>query len=234
MILPQELEAVLKEIASMHNSDEYNLRVAGAMAVRLIENFHRKIPVSIQSSLADIRHYLDLYKNVDERLRFLYDKMGEWYLRFRPGPRYTENPIVINNKKYGGPMFLSDDDIRYIAESQGFMPSEVKCVVKNAGTEWLEVTDPLSTSVAINVIGRKCIKTYPAPRSPRAGDRLWHLGIINRAKSPKILKATHDGRGIQAEDGHIYDTASLSAIESPWSPFTPSKAHPILWWDRTR
>lgn len=334
MVLPPELDAILSEIASMSSSDEYNLRVAGNIALRLRENFHRLIPNSIQNQLDNIRHYLGLYKNVDERLRFLYDKMGEWYLRYRPGPRYTENPIYPSRKpslmsalamirdicvgrqdanlakaglhaaeamstmgkagfdqytgaalllvstklheawaafqmpkamvgplktidrylsdgyrsrytlnpimmsepKYGGPYFISDDLIRVTATNQGFTRDERECIVTKTGNPnfFYETYSPFEYKGVINGIGRGCIRTYGHPRNPKSGDRLWHMGIIDRKKSPRITATSHEGQKVVAEDGHIYDYKTLLAIESPWPPYTPLPGKAILWWDTSR
>lgn len=359
-MLPEELTQLLTEIASMSESDEYNLRVSAHIAVRLVENGHRFMPNTIQRSLEDIRHYLSLYKNVDARLRFLYDKMGEWYLRYRPGPRYTENPIYpeqwlgtheeelktalkyLNsryieatnwNLKYIGiyagdalaafatqrhffwsclqkivnlanhvqpylygtaqkhlnvvrkfsegnpvtfqnntggrarlgssgkvccgsprrcscyrnnpivskrapfaePHWFGDDEIKRVATGQGFTPSEGQAIVKEAGTSWIHTGTDFEAMASINALGRKAIKSYGRPRPPKVGDQVWHMGIVNRANSPKVSNVMQYGDlRIQTDDGAIFDVRQLEAIESPWPPHVPDVNSRILWWDKFR
>ena len=179
-------------------------------------------PASREAKQTIWRAYMELYR-----------KMKPSY---KPMFRGRANPLIValgkgkNVKSYPMP----DETIYQAARVQNFLKTESDKIVDKFSRRFDVVPSPIEAGILINVIGRQSIETWPAPRPPRAGDRVWEIGTP-RTVSSEIVRILGEGRAVQTAKGDVFKVDhNFVAIMMPWEPFVPDIEEPILWWDKSR
>lgn len=255
-MLPSPLRVALEEVASMVGSDEYSLRIAATMAQDVISNPPVK-PEYIREALDTIRNTIKPYIKHDANINRVYRVICEWYLRYLPGPRMEDNPILLERVVPGNyepelgrytqgrveGYLLTKADVRRIAAELGFYHKEIDCIIKELKTAWVHVKTKIEADITVAKIGRGCIKPIKATRPPEVGDfvRYFPFGkdYLSRMDFFPIIRILYDGRGIVTEakvrnsnENRIHDVKGLVPIGVAPAKFYSRKNTKIVWWDK--
>lgn len=112
----ENLKDILREVEALKHSEDYSLRIAATYANSALfkledPNANRAV---IQNALAKVRGITKLYTSMDAGLSRVHQALGEWHLRFRPGPRPmeedTEEGLVFLENSHGNPINLPGGD----------------------------------------------------------------------------------------------------------------------------
>lgn len=110
MALP-DLIATLREVESLKHNDDYNLRIAAAIANHALFKATDipKYRESLREAIRRIREVTKLFMSMDPGLNRIHHDLGAWYQALRPGPRaMDDNPMREN--PLDNPIHLPDGD----------------------------------------------------------------------------------------------------------------------------
>lgn len=188
---PEELHRILAELEGMSRTDVHDLRVIAHIARNLLkaEDVPDPDPGSIRDTLDTLRQSLTPY-TFDPRLKYLRDKLGEWYLRYQ-SPK--DNPVYY--KKAGA---VPDDIIVDFAQAHNFSPEFAQELVEQVKFEEYHVEDPEGVHLALAQISAK----------------VRIRGTVYEGKESKVRKAAK----VLRENGFGYDLKRITGGMAIWVP----------------